>query len=284
MNNNNNKKGIAFMISSAFFFALMSFFVKYAADVPLFQKAFFRNAIAAVIALPLFLRGHHSFNIGKKNLLFLLCRVSFGAFGMLCNYYALEHMNLPDANMLNKTSPFFSMLAAIWLLGERPTKRDWISLAIAFLGALMIMKPSFDVHFLYAIIGVAGGFGAGMAYAFVRKLGTRGVDSSVMVLAFSLFTCLICTPFSIYEGIHVSVHDLMILMCVGISAAIAQFSVTLSYSAAETRVVSIYGYTQIIFAAILGIIFFGEVPDALSVAGYVTIIAGALIKQGFGKR
>ncbi|MDO5776487.1 MAG: EamA family transporter, partial [Eubacteriales bacterium] len=92
------------------------------------------------------------------------------------------------------------------------------------------------------------------------------------------------TPFSIYEGIHVSVHDLMILMCVGISAAIAQFSVTLSYSAAETRVVSIYGYTQIIFAAILGIIFFGEVPDALSVAGYVTIIAGALIKQGFGKR
>ncbi len=267
------------MISSAFFFALMSFFVKYAAEVPLFQKAFFRNAVAAVIALPLFLRNRQTLPKNLKGWLTLLARVSFGAFGMLCNYFALDHMNLPDANMLNKTSPFFSMLAAVYFLGEKPTKMDWFSVVLAFIGALFIMKPSLDVHFVYALIGLAGGWGAGMAYCMVRKLGKLGVDNSCMVFAFSVFTCLLCTPFSIYEGINVNLHELCILLLVGISAAIAQFSITASYSYAETRVVSIYGYTQIIFAAVLGIIFFGEIPDVLSVIGYVVIIGAACLKQ-----
>lgn len=281
---NNTKKAIACMISSAFFFALMSFFVKYASGVPMFQKAFFRNAIAALVALPLFLKGHYSFNIGKDNLKLLLCRVSFGAFGMLCNYYALDHMSLPDANMLNKTSPFFSMLAAMLILGERPTKKDWTALVVAFIGVLLIMKPSLDVHFFYAVIGIAGGFGAGTAYAFVRKLGKAGVENSIIVLAFSLFTCIITAPVSIYEGINISLHDLVILIMVGVSAAAAQFSVTAAYSLAETRVVSIYGYTQIIFAALLSMIFFNEMPDALSLAGYVIIIAGAVFRQYGGGR
>ena len=66
---------------------------------------------------------------------------------------------------------------------------------------------------------------------------------------------------------------------VGISAACAQFSVTASYSFAETRVVSIYGYTQIIFAALLGVVFLHETPDVLSIIGYVVIIAAAVIRS-----
>ena len=274
-----NQKGIACMISSAFFFALMTFFVKYAGDVPFTQKAFFRNAIAAVIALPLFLRTKHDFKLVRANLLSLFCRVTFGTIGMFCNYYVIDHMNLSDANMLNKTSPFFTMLTAIFLLDEKPAKTDWIALVIAFLGALLIMKPSFNMHFVYAVIGVAGGFTAGMAYAFVRKLSAEGIDNSLIVLAFSLYSCLICTVPSVYQGIHLSLNDLIILLLAGISAAFAQFSVTASYSLAETKVVSIYGYTQIIFAALLGIVFLHEVPDVLSIIGYIVIVSAAVMRS-----
>lgn len=276
---NNVRKAIICMLLSSFFFALMSFFVKYAGDVPVFQKAFFRNAVAAMVALPIFLRNRLSFRLGRRRLLLLLCRVSFGAMGMLCNYYAIDHMNLADASMLNKTSPFFSMLVAMVILGERPGKRDWAALAAAFFGALLIMKPSFDMHFAYALIGILGGFGAGTAYAMVRKLSKEGVDGTVMVLAFSIFTCLITTPPSLIEGIHISFNEFIILLLIGISAAAAQFAVTGAYSFAETKTVSIYGYTQIIFAAVLSIIFFNDIPDALSVLGYLIIIGSSLFKQ-----
>ncbi len=266
------------MISSAFFFALMSFFVKYAEEVPLFQKAFCRNVIAIAIALPLFLRTKHDFRLIKSNLHLLFLRATCGTVGMLCNYYAIDHMNLPDANMLNKTAPFFTMLAAMFLLKEKITKVDWGALALAFLGALLIMKPSFDVHFAYALIGLLGGMGAGIAYAFVRKLSSNGIDSTLIVLVFSVYTCLVCTPFSLYQGIHLSTYDVIILLLVGISGALAQFSVTASYSFAETRVVSIYGYTQIIFAALFGIVLLHESPDALSIIGYIVIVGAAVVR------
>ena len=274
----NNQKGIACMISSAFFFALMSFLVRYAAGVPFTQKVFFRNAVAAVVALPLFWRTKHDFKLVWANKLNLFCRVTFGTFGMFCNYYAIDHMNLSDANMLNKTAPFFTMIAAMFLLREKPTKSDWAALAIAFVGALLIMKPSLDMHFAYAGIGVAGGFGAGIAYAFVRKLSRNGIDNSLIVLAFSLYSCFLCAVPSVYQGIHLSLYELAILMLVGVTAAAAQFSITASYSFAEARVVSIYGYTQILFAALFGIIFLHETPDILSVIGYVVIVAAAVIR------
>ncbi len=267
------------MISSAFFFALMSFFVRYAAGVPFTQKVFFRNAIAAVVALPLFLRTKHDYKLVRANLPDLFFRVTFGTIGMFCNYYAIDHMNLSDANMLNKTSPFFTMLAAMFLLKEKPTKVDWMALVIAFIGALLIMKPSLDVHFVYAVIGVMGGFSAGMAYAFVRRLSGAGLDNTLIVLAFSIYSCIICAVPSVYQGIGISLNDFMILLMVGISAACAQFSVTAAYSFAETRVVSIYGYTQIIFAALLGIVFLHETPDVLSIIGYVVIIGAAVVRS-----
>lgn len=276
---NNNQKGIACMISSAFFFALMSFFVRYAAGVPFTEKVFFRNAIAAVVALPLFLRTKHNYKLVMTKLPDLFCRVTFGTIGMFCNYYAIDHMNLSDANMLNKTSPFFTMLAAIFLLKEKPTKVDWAALMIAFVGALLIMKPSLDVHFAYAVIGVMGGFSAGMAYTFVRRLSGAGIDNTLIVLAFSLYSCIICAVPSAIQGIDITMHEFVILMLVGISAACAQFSVTAAYSYAETRVVSIYGYTQIIFAALLGVVFLHETPDMLSILGYVVIIGAAVIRS-----
>lgn len=99
-------KGVFYIILAAFGFSLMSMFVKLAGDLPSFQKAFFRNFIALIFIFIMMLRDKTGFVPAKKNIPDLFGRCFFGTLGMLCNFYAIGKLNLSDANMLNKLSPF----------------------------------------------------------------------------------------------------------------------------------------------------------------------------------
>ena len=83
--------------------------------------------------------------------------------------------------MLNKLSPFFAVIFSIFLLKEKTTRFEWSMLIIAFAGALFVIKPSFNLNSLPALIGVLGGLGAGLAYTYVRRLGTHGIKGPVML-------------------------------------------------------------------------------------------------------
>ena len=74
-----------------------------------------------------------------------------------------------------------------------------------------------------------------------------------------------------------TVKQLVFLFMTGFAAAVGQFSITAAYSHAPAREISVYDYSQIIFAALLGFFFLGEIPDVLSVVGYVVIGAASLI-------
>ncbi len=72
-------------------------------------------------------------------------------------------------------------------------------------------------------------------------------------------------------------RQLLILLAAGISAAGGQFLLTASYKHAPAGEISIYQYSQIVFASLMGLIFLAEVPDLLSLAGYLLIFAGGFI-------
>ena len=94
-------KGIMFILLAAFFFSLMSVFVRLAGDVPTLQKAFFRNIVAAFLAAALLLRSGAGFHVKGQNIPALLLRCVFGTLGIICNFWAVDHMPIADANMLN---------------------------------------------------------------------------------------------------------------------------------------------------------------------------------------
>lgn len=102
-------QGIVYVLIAAFGFSLMSMFIKLAGDLPSFEKAFFRNFVALIFITILMLRSRTSFRPERRNLPALFGRCFFGTLGLLCNFYAIGKLNLPDANMLNKLSPFFAM-------------------------------------------------------------------------------------------------------------------------------------------------------------------------------
>ncbi|MEE1114159.1 MAG: DMT family transporter [Eubacterium sp.] len=280
----NRNKGILFILLAAFFFAMMTMFIRLSGDLPTAQKAFFRNFIACIAALAMLLRTPEKLRIGKGNIPFLLLRSACGSVGIFCNFYAVDHMNVADANMLNKLSPFFAIIFSALILKEMASRRDWICVALAFSGALLVIRPSFSMETVVALIGAAGGLGAGIAYTFVRLLGERGERGPMIVFFFSAFSSLLCLPFMVVNFVPMSGYQWAMLLLCGLSAMGGQLSITAAYTHAPAKEISVFDYSQVIFAALLAVVLFGELPDRLSIAGYAIIIGAALWRWRMNQR
>lgn len=278
-------KGIIYIVVAAFGFSVMSLFVKLAGDLPAFQKAFFRNFIALIFITVMMLRENIGFAPKKENIPGLLGRSLCGTLGLLCNFYALGTLNLSDANMLNKLSPFFAIIFSIFLLREKPTAAQVLGVAVAFGGSLLIIKPGFaDAQLIPALAGVLGGLGAGAAYTFVRKLGKKGENSKRIVFYFSAFSCLFCLPFLIVQYKSMTFLQTPYLIFAGTFACVGQLGITKAYLCAPAKEISVYDYTQVIFAALLGFFVFGDLPDIWSVLGYILICGAGVAMFFYNKR
>lgn len=265
-------KGIICIIMSAFCFALMSFFVRMAGDLPPIQKSFFRNFVAAIFASVILMKNGVPFHCKKENLGYMLGRSICGTIGILCNFYAVDHLVLADASMLNKMSPFFAVIFSYFLLKEKITVPQGLFVIGAFVGSLFVIKPTFsNMDLLPSLIGLCGGIGAGAAYTMVRKLGERGEKGPFIVFFFSIFSCVVTLPWLLFDYHPMSLAQIGILLFAGLSAAGGQFSITAAYCYAPAREISVYDYSQIIFSAGLGFFFFEQIPDLLSWIGYAVI-------------
>ena len=109
----------------------------------------------------------------------------------------------------------------------------------------------------------------------VRKLGQQGVAGAKIVFFFSLFSCLSVVPYLIFHFQPMTLQQIGCLLMAGLMAAGGQFSITNAYTYAPAKEISIYDYTQVIFAAVLGFFLLNQVPDVYSVIGYIIIIGVA---------
>lgn len=278
LNIKNKNKAIIYIVISAFCFAFMNLFVRLSGDLPSFQKSFFRNFIAVFFSAAVLIKNRGGFKWKKGNLKFLILRALAGTLGILCNFYAIDHIPLSDASILNKMSPFFVIIFSFFLLKEKITFMQGTIVIIAFIGTLFIIKPSFtNIAVLPSAIGLLGGMSAGLAYAFVRMLGKRNENGPLIVFFFSAFSCLVTLPFLIFDFHPMSFYQILMLLGAGLAASGGQFSITAAYCNAPAREISVYDYSQIIFATLLGFVFLRELPDIYSVVGYAVICSMAVL-------
>ena len=135
---------ILYILLAALFFSGMTAFVHLSGDLPTGQKALFRNLSALFIAaFTLCRKGISPLSVAPVNRRPMFWRCLFGTTGLLCNFYAIDHLVLSDANMLNKLSPFFAVILSYVILKEKVRPVQAAGLAGAFAGALLIIKPSF---------------------------------------------------------------------------------------------------------------------------------------------
>ena len=283
-------KGIAAIVASALGFALMAALVRLADDYgePLsaFQKSFFRNLVAFAVAAAVYWYSRprvaspspRTTTHEPRTTFLLIARAAFGTLGIFANFYALSHIPIATGQMLNKTAPFFTVAFAWAFLGERTLPRQAAALAVAFAGAVLVVKPGFAGAEAFPLaVGLLGGAAAGAAYACVRALRRRGADPAYIILYFSVFSCLAAVPFMLPGLKPMTFAQVAVLLGAGGAAAVGQFGVTLAYGYAAPRDIAVYDYSSVLFAAAFGYFFFAQVPDIFSVLGFAVILAALVL-------
>lgn len=272
----NYLKGMTCIILSGLGFALMALFVKESGDVPILQKAVFRNLIAFLITcIPLW--------ENRKSLVLpsdaktwgsLILRSTFGTLGLILNFYAISTINIADASIIQKLAPFIILILSYFIFKESIRLFQGLSIFIAFIGVLFVIKPSF-AHFISpgALAGLGAAFCTGIAYTCVRYLGLRKISGEFIIFFFSLSSIVVLAPFLIWHHMPMTLHQTIALVLAGFSAALGQFGITFAYRYAPAKSIAVFDYSQVLFAGILGIIFLGEFPDWYSFIGYVIIIS-----------
>ena len=277
-----------FMIISAFCFALMSASVKQAANIPFIQKVFFRNLVMAAIIVPVVLariRIGASWQLltgGAGNRLRLVLRSLLGCLGVVLYFLSIERLQLGDSSLLNKLSAFFVIILSAIFLKEKILAHHIPVIIAAFSGAVLIIKPGFNMDIFPAVCGFLAAFCGAAAYTIVASL--KGKEDSLTIISwFSVISVALSLIPMIIMWETPNLTELVSLIFTGIFAAGGQFFLTLAYTRGPAGEVSIYNYTQVVFSMIIGFLLWGEIPDLMSAGGAVLII-GSVVFLYFMRR
>src|SRR5690606_27821529 len=267
------------MLLACAMFAVMGACIKVAADfgASLSQIVLFRG-VPSVLLLAVWALG-----TGRKlrppSWKLHLWRNLSGVSAMWLSFYALSNLPLPTAISLNYTSPLF---ITGWMMVSGASRRDRVrSLAVilGFLGVVGILRPSIgQEHFLAGLLGLCGGCLAAVAMLQVRQLGRLGEPEWRTVLIFSSCVCATSVVGLSAQGWDVpSLPAWLGLVGLGASGMVGQLAMTRAFGHGSTLLTAALQYTTIIFAAMLGIVFWGDRPDSLAWAGMALIIGSGLL-------
>jgi len=276
----------SWMLVAGALFAAAGMMVKIAsAHFNAAELAFYRSAIGLVAVFGFVAWKREA--VGSAHLRTHLVRSILGVASLLAYFYAMTQISLATAITLNYTSPLF--LAALTTLVLRERFSPWLVFAIAvgFLGVAMLLQPTLAEGKLHAaLLGLASGLFAALAYLNVRTLGRLGEPAWRTVFWFSLMGTLICAAWTIAFARFnpVGMADALLLAGIGVAGAVAQLAMTRAYQLGNTLVVGAFAYSTIVFAAIASLALFDEPISPLAWTGMAVIVASGLIAMRFEKK
>jgi len=208
-----------------------------------------------------------------------LLRTLTGLTAMYLYFYALSHLPLAGAMLLNYTSPLFiAAIATIWLK-ESWTRPRMLALGLGFAGVLLLFSPSSAIASLAGLMGLASGALAGLALATVKKLSATE-PALRTVTWFALLSSLISAVPMLFDFQWPDATTWGWLIAVGLLANIGQLGLTIAYSKAPATQVSPLGYSSLLFAGLIGYLLWGELPDVWGTAGAVLVtLAGIMVAR-----
>lgn len=281
------RPGVRFMVASALAFSLMSALVKLlGARLPSEEIVLVRALISLVLSAAVLLRARIPLWGEQRMLLWLRGGVGFVA--LSCVFYAVSHLPLADATVLQYLHPIFTALLAALFLREALGPRLLGGIALALVGTLLVARPGWLIGGASGLgggsgaalptfavgVALAGAFFSACAYVIVRRLAVRE-HPLVIVFYFPLVTVPASLPVVLPEWVWPRGLDWLWLAGVGILAQLGQVALTHGMRHEPAGRATALSYLQVAFAALWGLVLFGEVPAAAAWAGAGLILLGA---------
>jgi drug/metabolite transporter (DMT)-like permease len=270
------------MLLSAFAFSLMTVFVKLAGGRLPWQELVFARAAVTLVLSYISLRRAHIPAFGTHRML-LVVRGVFGFLGLSSVYYAVTHLPLAEATMIQYLHPPLTAALASVVLGERFERSVVFAMALGLAGLLLVSQPQALFGAVAAPLDPAGllaaflgAFFSACAYVSVRKLG-HSEHPLVIVFYFPLVALPAALPSLVSHALWPEGIEWLWLLLLGVFTQIGQVAITRGFLSNAAGRMAAFSYVQVLFAAIWGALLFHELPRPLSLAGAALIVSGALL-------
>ncbi len=290
---NNNPKGILLILSGMALFSIQDSLIKYIFEESALYELYFGRTLTALILLFIFLKITSQTLVLKTHYpLLTCCRVICFFFGFSFFYISLTYMSLAMANALFFSSPFFISILAIIFLGEKVGIRRWLAILIGFIGVYIVLNPDFE-NFNYmklAPVACALCYAISMTitkitsdkdnvYSQMFHLYIGAIGISILFFIFTgkgQFNTFSDPTFQFItrEWFTNPTYAWPYIVAMGFVAAVSFYCVFSAYSVASPSVVSLFEYSLIIWAIIIGYVLFNDVPTIRTFVG-VALIIGA---------
>jgi drug/metabolite transporter (DMT)-like permease len=283
MHHDNLPRGAALMLAAALLFATTGAIVKHiAVTLPNEMIVFFRSLFGLLALAPFFLRhGPRYYKTQRLNA--HLVRALTGLTAMYCYFYAIGHLPLAEAVLLNYTAPLFIPLAALFWVGETFSAKLWWPIGIGFVGITFILKPGLSLLTPIAFIGLASGMFSALAMAGIRKL-TNTEPATRVVFYFSLTSTLVAAVPLAWRWQTPAPALWLPLVMIGVLSTVAQILMTRGYSQAPAAQVGPFLYAIVVFAGLFGWALWSEIPDWLSLVGTLLVVTSGVVAIRMGGR
>lgn len=272
------RRGVGYLLSSAFFFSLMSLLVKLAGErLPSSTMVFARAFVTCVLSF-LWLRHAGLSPLGNARRLLLL-RGVLGFVALMLFYFAITKLPLAEVTVLHYLNPLFTVVFARVFLRERAPRATLWAMLLAFAGAVFITRPqlvfggaaSLATEGVLAAIG--GAMAAGAAYTTVRKLGSLE-HPLVVVFTASLVALPASLPFLLAQFVLPEGKEWLWLLLIGCTTQISQVQLTKGLALVPAGPGTAVGYVQVVFASLLGFVVLGVHPGPHVLVGTLLILLG----------
>ncbi|MCB1463606.1 MAG: DMT family transporter [Nitratireductor sp.] len=270
-----NIKGAVYILIAAMFLVAMMMLVKLLGErLHVFQILALRQVFMSIIVAPVILRGFPGVLKTSRPDLQLL-RIVFAVIAMLCSFTAVIHIPLADATAIAFAKAFFVTIFAIVILAEPVGPRRWAAVAAGFVGVVIMLRPGSEGFSHFGLLALAGAAGAGLVMVLIRLM-SRTEGSTTILSWQALGVGIVMAGPAIYCWQWPTTQEWILIVLLGVVSYAGQMFNIFGYRYGEASVMASLDYVRLIYAAILGFVFFDQLPGINTWAGAAVIIAASL--------
>jgi drug/metabolite transporter (DMT)-like permease len=192
-------------------------------------------------------------------------------------YFALTRIPIADATAISYAAPIFITVLSIFMLGEAIGLRRWLAVIAGFIGVLLIARPGADTWDIGVMAAAGSAFTGALVAIWLRKLSSS--EKSVTIgIFYNNLGSLVCLAWVLLSGwLTPRGDDLLLFLGFGLGCGMQQWLLTVSFRYAEASLLAPFEYLAMIFAALVGFLFWGEVPVLTTWIGAGVIAASGLV-------
>jgi len=269
-----NLRAILWMVVTTMLFVVVTGIIRYmGSNLPAVQASFIRYAIGLVMLAPVVMRAFREEIPGDLWRSFAIRGFVHGV-GVILWFYAMARIPIADVTAIGYLTPIFVTIGAAYFLGETFKLRRIAGVVVGLLGALVILRPGFQEISSGQLAQLFAAPIFAVSYLFAKQLTGRTSPETIIAML-TLFCTITLLPGALWVWETPTMMELALLGCTAIVATTGHYTMTRALKAAPISVTQPVLFMQLVWAAALGVLMFGEPLDPFVLLGGGVIVAAA---------